>query len=197
MLIPSDKYPDGRVGNIVRCQDCGLVYRNPHQRINTGADRKRLYRTTSPGRLTNDRKRLFKYYSECVYPFREYNRILDVGSGSGFFLKLCREQGWEIFGVELNPELAEISGATQGVEVFNGSFEESYYPADYFDVVTLWNVLEHMEDHKLVLTRVYRILRPRGCLFLRFANADTHVLMRRTFFRLSSLWKGIRHFDVF
>ena len=47
--------------------------------------------------------------------FRKLNRILDIGSGEGFFLNLCSTNEWEVFGVEVNPELVKITEEKFGI----------------------------------------------------------------------------------
>lgn len=195
VIVRAGKYSDGRPGDIVRCSHCGLIYRYLQYRKVSRKDHHSAIHSSYPADLTNQRKKLFKRYGEAVSLFRKYNRILDVGSGHGYFLGLCREQGWKVFGVELNPELAQFAKSKFDIDVFKGSFEQARYSKNYFDVVTLWNVLEHLENPYVALRKAYENLRPGGAIFLKFTNANLHILLRKVFYWLSIFWRGIKRFD--
>lgn len=96
-------------------------------------------------------------------PFRQTNRLLDVGCGSGVLLEAARDAGWEAEGVEVSrPAVEHIR--ERGFKVFHGELSEARYPDGYFDVVTATELLEHVPDPQALVAEVTRILR-RGGLF--------------------------------
>ena len=198
-LFHYEKYPDGRVGDILRCKRCGLVYRINIQETHIGksqAGQPTRRRSDYPASFTIRRERLFDYFLTNALRYRKYNRILDVGSGYGFFLKLCVEKGWQIWGVEVDPELVRFSMEELGIHVVNGKFEEVEYSDNFFDVVTFLNVLEHLPDPDFALKKSCRILRPGGALFLRIPNAAIHIPLRYFAYYIYRFWKGIKRFDA-
>ena len=198
LLFRSDKYPDGRSGDIYKCKECGLVFRFPVYLKERGdpCEGRSGWRPDAPANFSERRARLFEELSEEIVTYRKYNRILDVGSGHGFFLKLCKNKGWEVWGVEPDPDLVKFSRDKLGIDVSNARFEEVHYSEDFFDVVTLINVLEHMPDPHFVLKKVWEILRPGGLILMRFPNAAFHVSIRRFSYRIFSVWQGVRGVDL-
>jgi SAM-dependent methyltransferase len=101
---------------------------------------------------------------EHYYP--KVGRLLDVGCATGLFLNAMRGRGWDVHGVELSPYAADYARRTFGLDVFTGTVQEAAYPNHSFDIVTMWDVLEHVNDPKQTLAEVVRILRPGGMLAL-------------------------------
>ena len=197
ILSFSKKYPDRRVGDVVRCSGCGLVYRNFYPKYDSSPSQhhETHHRIDYPAKCTEGRLGMFNDYLGKVSSYRKYNRILDVGPGQGFFLKLCSDKGWEVFGVEINTELVEFTTNKLGIKIFNGSLEQAQYEENYFDVVTFWNVLDHLIKPDGALEEAYRILRPGGAVFLRVPNAVFHIACQWLFHKLCKLWNGVRRFD--
>lgn len=96
---------------------------------------------------------------------REPRRIIDLGCGTGWFLDEARELGWSTSGIEVSP-YASAEAVRRGLEVRSEPLEEIELPAGAFDVVTLWDVIEHVRDPVGVLDRVARGLLPGGVLAL-------------------------------
>lgn len=78
-------------------------------------------------------------------------RLLDVGSGYGIFLSLVKDLGWVVYGIELSENACQFARINFGLIVFCGDLKEASFPKDHFDVVILWNVLDHttnpLEQH--------------------------------------------------
>jgi SAM-dependent methyltransferase len=96
-------------------------------------------------------------------------RILDVGCGAGQALDRYKEKGWETFGVEIS-ETASRRAQASGHSVFHGVLEEAHYPDNYFDLVRMRHVLEHLPDPVASLAETYRVLRSRGVFALEVPN---------------------------
>ena len=106
-------------------------------------------------------------------------RLLEVGSAYGTLLEAARAAGAEAFGVEPAPE--EFSGTIDGCRehlrllgaplcVAAAEGEAIPFRNGVFDVVTSWNVLEHVQDLDLVLSEIVRVLAPGGCAVLIVPN---------------------------
>jgi len=89
-----------------------------------------------------------------------------------FFLAAAREKGWECWGVDLSSDLVSFAQERYGLNVATGAVEDQEYPRDFFDVVTLWDVLEHTLDPRKTLMKIHEILRPGGLLFVITPNID-------------------------
>ncbi len=91
-------------------------------------------------------------------------RVLDVGAAYGFFVAAARHEGFDALGLEPVPVCAELARAELGVELVTGRIEDAPLPACAFDVVTLFDVIEHLADPALALRRIHALLAPGGTL---------------------------------
>ena len=73
-------------------------------------------------------------------------KLLDVGCGYGFFLRLAQEAGWEAIGVDPDPQAVAYARSTLRVEALQGDLRDLDFADHSFDLVTLWNVLDYVPD---------------------------------------------------
>lgn len=122
-------------------------------------------------------------------------RLLDIGCGDGKFLADMKRLGWEVVGIEPDPQAAKIANEKLGISVFAGTLGKADLPSNSFDAVTMKHVIEHVEDPIKVLRECYRILKPGGKLSI--ATPNTDCLQHRLF---GSAWLELdppRHFHLF
>jgi 2-polyprenyl-3-methyl-5-hydroxy-6-metoxy-1,4-benzoquinol methylase len=111
-----------------------------------------------------------------VEPQAPGRSLLDVGCAAGFFLEAARERGWSVRGLEVSAFAAgHARGLGIAVDVDSILSPPSGLPA--FDVVTLWDVIEHLDRPDVALRRVRELLRPGGLLGL--STGDYGSLLRR------------------
>ncbi|MBN2251417.1 MAG: class I SAM-dependent methyltransferase [Candidatus Altiarchaeota archaeon] len=173
---------------VVRCRDCGLVYINPRlegsaivEACSLGDDK--VYVSQEEGRLNTFRKGL-----KFVEGYAKKGKLLDVGCAAGFFLKVAKDAGWDVKGVEPNKWLGDYGRGKFGVDVFTGTLHEASFDAGSFDLVTMWDVLEHMPDPKAGLREANRVLKNGGILVVSYPDYGSifsKVLGRRWWFFLS------------
>jgi 2-polyprenyl-3-methyl-5-hydroxy-6-metoxy-1,4-benzoquinol methylase len=102
-------------------------------------------------------------------------KILDVGCGSGFFLRALDGKKWDRFGVEIGKAASEQAGRALGFDhVFNGTLIDAGLKASSFDVVTLWSALEHTNQPRANLVETRRLLREEGTLIVQVPNAASY-----------------------
>lgn len=102
--------------------------------------------------------------------YRRGGRLLEIGSGYGQFLTIAAGHGWRAEGVELSSYASEFARG-QGCNVHNMSFEEAELGIEAFDVVAMWDVIEHFDRPLQVIERCFGLLRPGGALVLRTPDA--------------------------
>jgi SAM-dependent methyltransferase len=172
---------------LVQCSVCGLIYLNPRPAMQQmgqyyPADYRPYIAAVQSAR--NRVSRLDASYGlykrlRAVEILQPPGRLLDIGCGSGDFLAFARRHGWEAQGVEVEARAASFCRDELGLPVVTGDFVRSNLPAGHFDVITMWNVFEHLHEPTAALREVGRVLRPGG-LFVS-ASPDVGSLDARIF----------------
>ena len=162
---------------IVSCKDCGLVYVNPRP---TEKGLTKFYDKYFPEESEElwQRQMTHVFEKEGLSKIREYKnsgRILDIGCGYGFFLKLMRNSGWESYGVEISERAANYAQEKLGFNVLRGNLREAKFENKFFDVVTFWYVLEHVPDPLAELREANRVLKEEGLLIVRVPNMNVRI----------------------
>jgi SAM-dependent methyltransferase len=106
--------------------------------------------------------------------------LLDVGCGSGSFLVKAREFGWTVSGVDISAPAVQVARTRlgEGADLRSGNVETAGFPRGAFDVITLWDVLDHLHEPALVLGALHSLLRPGGMLLARVRNGPVHLRIR-------------------
>ncbi len=102
-------------------------------------------------------------------PFKSTGRLLDAGSGSGYFLDTAMACGWQAYGSEYDPQVVEAC-RRRGIHMQQGLLNPANYEAGSFDVITSFEVLEHLVDPARELAHFTTLLRPGGVLYLTTPN---------------------------
>jgi 2-polyprenyl-3-methyl-5-hydroxy-6-metoxy-1,4-benzoquinol methylase len=100
-------------------------------------------------------------------------RLLDVGCAAGFFMAVAQGEGWQVQGVDPSSFVANYARSQLGMHVYQGTLQDANFPSESWDVVTLWDVLEHMPDPRQELVEIHRVLKRRGILALETQNIDS------------------------
>lgn len=171
---------------LTRCSSCALVWlSNPpkpsemsqhytdayHQLISAGGE-------NSPHR--------WQARKAALAPYKQSGALLDLGCSSGAFLESLKGDSWELYGIEMSAEGAKAAEAKSGAQVFIGDILEAPFAAESFDVITCFDVLEHVYDPLRVLLKVEEWLRPGGIFYVLVPNIDS--AEARAF---KSYWHGL------
>jgi 2-polyprenyl-3-methyl-5-hydroxy-6-metoxy-1,4-benzoquinol methylase len=99
-------------------------------------------------------------------------RALDIGCGNGAHLMYLHSLGWEVTGFDLQDNTDPVVRAA-GIPVLTGSLDALHVLRGFFDVVSMWHVLEHLHDPVAELTRVRKLLSPNGALVVEVPNSGS------------------------
>jgi len=99
--------------------------------------------------------------------------ILDLGCSSGGFLSTMPKDRWKLFGIEMEESTAERARTSTGAEVFVGDIVDAPFAAGSFDVITCFDVLEHIYDPQRFLRKVHEWLKPGGIYYAMLPNIDS------------------------
>ncbi len=99
-------------------------------------------------------------------------KILDIGCGEGTFLLAMNKLGWRCFGTEFSKSSEEFSGRLKekGVSVHYGELTKAGFDLNSFDLITLWQVAEHLEDPKEYVKFAHNLLKKNGLIFISVPN---------------------------
>jgi ubiquinone/menaquinone biosynthesis C-methylase UbiE len=158
---------------IVQCKSCGLVYTNPRldgeQILDSYvAVEDPLYLQERDGRVLTFERHLRPLEKQKPPP----GRLLDVGAYTGVFVEIAARSGWDAWGLE--PSHWAVSEARkQGLQMIEGTLESVDLPEADYDVVTLWDVIEHVTDPFGEFRRAHRLLKPGGLLVVHTMDIDS------------------------
>ena len=168
--------PDyGQHYRIVQCPRCGFVFANPRGESFEILDAYQavedpVYLRERQGRELTFRKHLTPLHRITGAP--NGRRLLDVGAYIGVFVQVAREAGWEAVGLEPSTWAVQQAGQA-GLPVVQGTLADCDFPSGSFDVITLWDVIEHFGDPAGELAHVRRLLRPGGFVVIHTIDIDS------------------------
>jgi len=181
---------------LVKCPLCGLVYvGNPPSR----AELESMY-SFDAGYFANyqdksadDTLALTKATEKYgrIKEHKTRGRILDIGCGPGFFLKVAKEHGWATYGVDISRDTSELARTRYGLQVFTGTLDQANLVPSSFDAVTMWDTIEHVENPVQTMLAVNELLKHDGIVAISTPNIDG--LFPRLSYHISSLTNQWRH----
>jgi len=163
------------IDQVVKCRKCGLIYINP--RINPDLILKG-YSQGEDSNFVSQAKGRELTFTKClkqIEKFKRNGKILDVGTAGGSFLAVAKRKGWDVYGCEPNKWLCNWAKENYSIDVRQGDIFKQKYQNNLFDVVTLWDVLEHTPDPMAVLKECNRILKPRGLLVVNYPDIGSSI----------------------
>jgi len=168
---------------LAKCQQCGFITTHP---LPTEQDIKSFYSKKYFVKQENSNNQ-FGYQNVFSQSYRESNinisrirlgiiatilhrkgAILDLGCAAGTFLDVAKEQGWDTSGVEINPEMRDIA-AKVCVNKISASIEDV---AGVYEVITMWEYLEHVRKPAEILQKAGKLLTSGGLLCISFPNIE-------------------------
>ncbi len=117
-------------------------------------------------------------------------KLLDVGCGLGYFVKYASVfSDWEVFGSEISEQAARFAQNNLKLKnIFCGRAEELKFPLKHFDIITLWDVIEHIPNPKPLLIYLRAVLKDDGILFIHTPNVKIQLIKAKA----KKLIKGMR-----
>ncbi|EKE02181.1 MAG: methyltransferase type 11 [uncultured bacterium] len=174
---------------LCKCIKCGMVYTNidwKEEIIRTDKDSwwQEFYH------FSVERSKESLEQLCIIKKYKTEGDLLDYGCGGGNFLALAKKEGFAVTGIEIDENVANIVRNDLQINVKVSTIYQISFPEKKFDIVTLWNVLEHCPKPNLVISELKKILKKDGYLFIEVPN-DSSVN------RLFAIWLnkiGIRNF---
>ena len=163
---------------IHQCNTCGLQTIHPKDKYDLKAMYNSSYYLGTANYSYLDERKNEGYESfvwdariRNIKKFKKTGNFLDIGSSFGGFLTRAKKAGFETFGIEISEYSAQYANE-RGIRTFNGSLLDADFPAEFFDVITLIEVIEHLDKPELVFAKLAKLLKPGGLLLIQTANFD-------------------------
>jgi len=192
--------------HLVVCGGCGLVYTNIQMSVE---GMKNFYDDayfTSKDAVRKgyedyfeDKKNINKTFSKRMDIIERHcgksGKLLDIGCAAGFFMEVAQKRGWDVHGIDISEVCAAYARKNLGLEVRNGLFINTSFKDSEFDLITMWDYLEHSITPKEDISKARGLLRKGGLLLI--ATPDISSIPARI---CKSRWIGIKleeHFYYF
>jgi len=147
---------------LVKCKSCGFVF---CKKIPTNDELTIHYQKYTRGGYVSPIT--IKRYKELLDKFELYrktNNILDIGCGDGYFLEVAQLMGWNVYGTEYTDE-AVATCTKKGINIHQGILNSDNYKGIEFDVITSFEVIEHIYNPQTELQNIKNILRNKGVFY--------------------------------
>ena len=179
-----DHYATGETFHLCRCGDCGFLFT---QDFPAEAEIGRYYDTPDYISHSDTRKGAMNAAYHWVRNYmlgrkarlvareahRKEGRLLDIGTGTGYFADTMRRRGWQVEAVEKNAQARAFAKEHFGLDVKpEGALAD--YAEGTFDVITLWHVMEHLEHLNETWERLNRLLTEKGVLIVAVPNCSSY-----------------------
>lgn len=176
-------YPAGQGCNAMRCGVCGLVFHYPQRVIGKVEDvyRREYYFSDDAAFGYEDYvaekgniQKTFSKRVELIKKFIPAGRLLDVGCALGYFLEVAHRAGYSVKGIDVSPWASQYAREHYRFEIITGTLEGcEVLPEGFFDIITLWDVIEQLPDPKQFIHKVSSLLREGGYMFLTMRDIDS------------------------
>ncbi len=192
--LSADTFSD-KPEKVVRCLSCKIVYAILKSE---GNRQEVLYADLAVGPVNlREEKGLrarARLILEKIAKYKKRGKLLEIGSGAGFFLDEARKLGWEVRGVDLSEKAVSHCLKNLAIPIFKGTVVEAGLDERTFDVIVINDVIAQMKDPKSTLQEARRVLKNDGILYL--STPDIESFWSRF---LESQWWGIhnRHYFYF
>lgn len=169
-------------GQLISCQTCDLVYYTPRPSVQelelfyASED----YRSEFAQSLMSGEAFARQRYSQFEQSLNKYQsnflrhssrRLLDIGCGTGDFLRVAKENGWHISGIEISAQATRTANQMlEGEYVQSGDLFTLNLTEESYDVITIYHVIEHLIDPVEMLQEIFRLLQPKGIVFIETPN---------------------------
>lgn len=166
----------------LKCKNCGL-YRLKFseednkllkgyydKRFFTGGNKQGYFNYEGDSNIIN---RNMEKFVKQIIKLKEPGNLLDIGCATGLFMIKAKEKGFDAYGIEMSDYAAMIAKKRFGNKVINSSIEKANYRAGKFDVVTMFDLIEHLINPRLVLKKVFKIMKKNGLLVINTGNVES------------------------
>ena len=160
--------------NYLGCCECGFVFLEQSHRERAQNNVIYHHENIDPHwKVAESKQKFFRYALDKLASQVDYSpkAILDVGCNYGYFLKGAFQIGWQTFGVDIATDAVKATRKLIGEKsVFRGTLKEAKFADNFFDAITLWDVLCLVNNPADEITECFRVLKQDGIIGIRLGN---------------------------
>jgi SAM-dependent methyltransferase len=158
---------------LLRCSACSLVWlSHPPKPAEMDFHYTDAYHKLISAAGQNSPTR-WKHRKAALTQFKDSGALLDLGCSSGSFLEFMRSESWRLYGVEMSRDEARTAEQRSRAQVFVGDILDATFPPEAFDVITCFDVLEHLYGPRQAMSRVSEWLKPGGIFYVLVPNVES------------------------
>lgn len=177
-LVCKDNTVSRETFNIVQCVSCGFKYTNPRPEENKLGNYYKSedyvsHSNTTKGFINSVYQIVRKYTLlkklQLISGYYKTGKILDIGCGTGEFLKLLKDTKWVTSGIEPSPDARKMAIENYNLDIKEET-EIKNMESESFDVITMWHVLEHVPNLNERIEDLKRLIKPNGLIIIAVPN---------------------------
>lgn len=112
----------------------------------------------------------FLHVLKKIKQTKAQGKFMDIGCATGVFLDMAQKEGYNVTGVDVSEFACTYAKENFGIKTLNGKLEDLHIPEKSFDIITMWDVIEHVPDPHKFLKEVHRVLKDDGIIFILTIN---------------------------
>ena len=159
---------------LIKCKSCGFVFMEKIPTIDELNLFYSKYSYDSDSYLSPMTRESYNLLLDEFEQFRSTNKILDVGCGRGWFLIEAKNRGWEVYGTEFSEKAIEVCVAA-GLKMKNGKLLNNTFPPEEFDIITSFEVIEHINNPAEEINNIHGFLRKGGLFYCTTPNFNAYL----------------------
>lgn len=150
-----------------KCKECDFVFCSQKPSHEELIQHYNQY--TRGGEISSITIKRYQELLDIFEPYRKNNNIIDIGCGDGYFLVEAKKRGWNVYGTEFTDEAVD-NCRKNGINIHQGKLDSNNYSKEFFDIITSFEVIEHINNPKEELVEVIKILRTGGGFYITTPN---------------------------
>lgn len=162
---------------IVQCRHCGHIYTNPRWEADQLLE---AYEAVEDETYVHERAGRERTFTHHLLALEKYTGpgdgrpLLDVGAYIGIFVEVANARGWQAMGIEPSQWASGVA-RDKGLPVHQGTLDSELLNGRGFDVITMWDVIEHLDDPAAEVAKARDLLNPGGVMAIHTMDVDSLV----------------------
>jgi 2-polyprenyl-3-methyl-5-hydroxy-6-metoxy-1,4-benzoquinol methylase len=166
-------------GKYLKCSQCNLVSIDPLPAYNQMVARAEYWASKHHTKTVKVKQHYSAEFQEFAFaeyfrkmaPFKKTGRVLDIGCGIGSFIHAAERKGWDAYGIDIGPSISVAK--KHNLKVNQGRLQDINFSDAYFDIITMFDVIEHINDLNDLFADIRKKLRPNGLLVIKTPNINS------------------------